>query len=366
MDQMLPLAPESELKAIAALSFDSLARLKNKKIFITGGTGFFGKWLMQSLLHMNKEQNANMHFTLVCRNTKRSLAEQSWLNSPSVKLIQADLKTYQPISEAFDFFIHAATSADAKLNQEQPEEMCATILDGTLSALKQARVSQKISGQISPFLLTSSGAVYGRQNYKINWLSEDQLQGPDITDANNAYAEAKRLSELYCQFANHRKEIDLKIARCFAFCGPYLPLDTHFAVGNFLRDALSNKTIVIKGDGSPQRTYMHPVDLIPWLLKILTHGQSGLPYNVGSDEKVTIGELAESVLKACRKVNSQLAQKPAQILGAPMDPALRNDYTPSIARAQEFLQLKLTYDLDKTLKATADWLHAHGLVKEIS
>ena len=129
MDQMLPLAPESELKAIAALSVDSLALLKNKKIFITGGTGFFGKWLMQSLLHMNKEQNANMHFTLVCRNTKRSLAEQSWLNSPSVKLIQADLKTYQPISEAFDFFIHAATSADAKLNQEQPEEMCATILE---------------------------------------------------------------------------------------------------------------------------------------------------------------------------------------------------------------------------------------------
>ncbi len=89
--------------------------------------------------------------------------------------------------------------------------------------------------------------------------------------------------------------MSVTIARLFAFHGPWLPTDRHFAVGNFIRDAMDGHDIVIRGDGTPVRSYLYAADMVAWLLTILARGESGRAYNVGSDRGVSVSELANLV-----------------------------------------------------------------------
>ena len=86
-----------------------------------------------------------------------------------------------------------------------------------------------------------------------------------------------------------------KIARCFAFVGPYMEMDKHFAIGNFIRDASAGKDIYIKGDGKALRTYLYVGELSVWLLEILINSSNNSIYNVGGSEIISISNLAEKI-----------------------------------------------------------------------
>jgi len=140
-------------------------------------------------------------------------------------------------------------------------------------------------------LFVSSGAVYGKQPATVPHVPETYAGSPDPLAPGNAYAEGKRAGEFLCAAFAAANDLEIPIARPFAFLGPGLPLERHFAAGNFLADALAGRPLAVNGDGTPYRSYMYPTDLTAWLLTILAKGQSGRAYNVGSDEAVTIGEL---------------------------------------------------------------------------
>jgi len=144
--------------------------------------------------------------------------------------------------------------------------------------------------------------------------------------------------------------LETKIARCFAFVGPYLPLNTHFAVGNFIRDALAGGPICVKGDGRPYRSYLYAADLAVWLWTILLRGAPGRPYNVGSEETISIADLAELVAeKFDPKPNANMA---ASASGA----ALPSRYVPCTKRAMVELQLQQTVDVSDAITKTMVWL----------
>jgi dTDP-glucose 4,6-dehydratase len=145
------------------------------------------------------------------------------------------------------------------------------------------------------------------------------------------------------------EQLKPKIARCFAFVGPYLPLDTHFAIGNFIRDALHGGPIVVKGDGTPRRSYLYAADLAIWLWTILLRGNSLKPYNVGGRHSFSISEIAQSVSgEFSNRINVEIRDVPD--FQKPED-----RYVPDTQRAQQELGLKETVPLEEGINKTKEW-----------
>ena len=171
---------------------------------------------------------------------------------------------------------------------------------------------------------------------------------PDPLNSNNAYGVAKRAAEHLCAIYSDQYNLETVIARCFAFVGPDLPLEVHFAIGNFIRDALWRDEITVSGDGTAVRSYMDQRDLASWLLAILEHGKSGHAYNLGSDQPITISDLAYLV----RDIISPV--KFVRILGKSIDDNGRNRYVPNIDKAQQSLDLTLRYTLKQSIQSTSE------------
>jgi len=157
------------------------------------------------------------------------------------------------------------------------------------------------------------------------------------------------LSELLCAIFQERSGVECKIARCWAFCGPHLPLNEHFAIGNFIGDVLAGRSIQIKGDGTPRRSYLYAADLAVWLWTILFRAPALVPINVGSAYDVSILELAQAVAATLNaQTEIRIAQKATQ-------GAIPARYVPCVGRAEQTLGLRETVSLEETIVRTAEW-----------
>jgi dTDP-glucose 4,6-dehydratase len=334
----------NDLNHILTHTKDIWEELRGQRLFITGGTGFFGCWLLESFIWANDQLDLKASAVVLTRNLNSFKQKAPHLAAhPAIQFHLGDVRSFEFPEGEFSYIIHAATEASAKLNQENPLLMFDTIVQGTRHTLEFAKFCKA-----KKFLLTSSGAVYGKQPPEITHIPEDYLGSPDLMNSSSAYAEGKRVAEMLCTLYAKQYGIETKIARCFAFVGPYLPLDVHFAIGNFIRDGIIGRPILIKGDGTPYRSYLYAADLAIWLWTILFKGKSCYPYNVGSDEDLTIADLAEVVSSIFKpKVEVIIAKEPI-----PNKPAER--YVPSVERAFSDLQLKPLISLQDSIIRTAD------------
>ncbi len=323
---------------------------RGASLFITGGTGFFGHWLLSSFAAANQRFGLRARALVLTRDAagfeKRA---PELVRDSAISLHAGDVRSFDFLSgdlpsSKFSHIIHGATPASAALNAERPLEMQDIIIEGTRRVLDLARQSPG-----AKLLLCSSGAVYGRQPPEIERLSEDYGGGPDCLDPGSAYAEGKRLAELACATYARQYEVQAKIARCYAFLGPHLPPDAHFAAGNFLRDALAGRPIRVNGDGTPYRSYLHPTDLMIWLWTILARGQTARAYNVGSEEAIGIGDLARLIAKTVAPGTR------VEILRSPVPGKLSARYVPSTARARGELGLVERIGLEEAIQRTAEW-----------
>jgi dTDP-glucose 4,6-dehydratase len=167
-------------------------------------------------------------------------------------------------------------------------------------------------------------------------------------DPNSAYGEGKRVGELLCAIAHKEHALETTIARCFAFVGPHLPLDAHFAIGNFIRDAMKGEPIKVK-DGTPYRSYLYAADLAVWLWTILFRGETCRPYNVGSDQEITISELAQTVASA---LGGSVTSSTSALKFS--SPATR--YVPDVSRIEKELGLAIAIKFSDSFQRVAVWL----------
>jgi dTDP-glucose 4,6-dehydratase len=139
------------------------------------------------------------------------------------------------------------------------------------------------------------------------------------------------------------------IARIFALLGPGMPLNGPFAAGNFIRDTLAAQAIHIQGDGRPLRSYLYMADLVVWLLRILESGASGQAYNVGSEQAVSIRELAQTIAQAAQ-IEPRLETGPTS-----NTQTLPPRYVPDTRKARHDLQLTQSTPLQAALTKTIQW-----------
>jgi len=339
----LPRADLDHVLAVAPLQWQEF---RGRRVLLTGGTGFVGTWLLASFLWADHEFDLDGHITVLSRAPEAFARRLPVLASdPAVTLVKGDMRSFD-LPAPFDFVVHAASQKPLDRSPAAQFARFEADVAGTRRVLDVARRSGA-----SRILFTSSGAVYGPQPAYLAHVGEDYTSGRDLADSLTAYGQAKHVSESLCMSLAAKTDVCCCIARCFAFVGPFLPLDGGYAAGDFLADALRGGPIDVKGDGTPYRSYLHAADLAAWLWTILLRGRSCRPYNVGSDRELTVGQLARRLAHLAGPDAEVRVRKPL-----PNHPVEPERYVPSIDRARSELGLGVFIDLDDALDRTWSWL----------
>lgn len=310
----------------------------SKRILLTGGTGFFGRALLRHTLA--SRMDADSSICVLSRQPDRFQAAYPDLASgDQISFVQGDIQDRDslPWDQSFTHVLHAAT--DSTLGPRlTPLQRFHQIVEGTTHILDLA-----VATGATRFLLTSSGGIYGPQPADLEAIPEDWPGSPALDVVSTAYSQAKRMAEHLCALYRDAHGLETVIARCFAFVGQDLPLDVHFAIGNFIRDALEAEAITVAGDGTPLRTYLDQRDLARWLWLLLMEGHDGETYNVGSDHVISIADLAHLVRDLLAP------SKPVRVLGQTDQAAARNRYVPSIVKVRLMHRIQPEFSLEEAI-----------------
>jgi dTDP-glucose 4,6-dehydratase len=332
---------EADLDRLLDRIGPELSELDGSSLFVTGATGFIGRWLLE-MLRRAHGRGIRVQTHILTRNPAGFSAKSPHLADHKDFVVHAgEIASFDISGLNPGFIFHAATDASAKLNQESPLRMFDTAVLGTRHLLTRAA-----EWQSKRMLFLSSGAIYGRQPPEVPAISESWGGAPDCLNPVNTYAESKRCAELLCAIASRDSDLDVSIARIFAVLGPGLELESHFAAGNFLSDAIAGRDVTVNGNGLAVRSYLYPTDLLAMLVKLLVRGASGKAYNVGSEEAVTIRELAE-------RISRIIGNGTTQVLGAADAGWNPGRYVPDVRAIRDDFGLEPMVDLDRAIRNTA-------------
>jgi nucleoside-diphosphate-sugar epimerase len=341
--------PEPELDEILDRTPGVWERLRGARLFLTGGTGFFGRWLLASLLRANARLGTEIRAVVMSRNPDGFIERFPEAADARLGFHAGDLRyTAFPVG-GFSHVLHVATDSKFAAEAEHLQ-----IMDGIVTGTRRVLDFAVHRAGARGFLYVSSGAVYGPLAAGRAGYSEDDPAAPPPEHHRSLIGNAKRMAEQMCTLYHRRHGLETRVARCFSFVGPHLPMDSYFAAGNFIRDACRADAIHVAGDGSPVRSYLYAADLTAWLWRILVDGKPNRPYNVGSDRPVSMKELAHAV-------RTRVAPEKPVIVRS--DAFRRPDlpvYVPDIERARQDLGLEVWTPLGEAIDRTARWYRTHG------
>lgn len=332
--------PLRDLDLICADLAQDVEHFRSKEILIYGGTGFIGKWLVAGLLHSNEQLGMDARLTLITRDARLA---QTQINVPKgnrVNFIQHDLALSALTEEiTADFVFHAATPTMKVTGSNNPKAVVAS----TVNAANHAASLSSRNNDKPMIVHLSSGAVYGPQAMDMELRLETDR---NVYNSESSYTRAKLAAEDILYSAYTTGKILYQSPRLFAFAGPFIPLDAHFAVGNFIKDGLSERAIKLTGSPLTKRSYLYPVDLVSILLRT-TKINLYQNFNIGSDKSVGMFELGELV--------SHLTSKKGISLDS--SNSVPTNYVPDISFVRDFMHYPTILDLESGLERWIAWLN---------
>lgn len=319
-----------------------LELLLRGKVLVTGGGGFVGRWLVTTLANASHEFSVSGSVTSLSRTTPKWQADL--VKDGLLSVVNHDLRYPLQISKEYSCVFHCAVPASAELNVQDPELMQSTIEEGTQNVINH------FEGTKARIVNVSSGAVYGTQPPDKFCLEEEWVESPLHQLPESAYHRGKFNAEKMLNASVLRGDIDAVHARLFAFLAPHLPLDSHFAAGNFLSDAKNGRRVRVRGDGRTLRSYMYGTDLAIWLFKVAVSGQLGRSYNIGSPFPVSIFDLAQLVtaISGCPSPVDEIAPADSGVFV--------HRYIPCTHRIERELGVRLSINLEQAIRRTLKWL----------
>ena len=337
-----PPVPVDQLDEVLLPWAQAGAKLKGGRVFLTGGTGTIGTWLLELFCRANARWALDARVQVLSRDPGGFRAKCPHLaEDPAVTFLEGDIRGFGP-PEPCGWVIHGAADASGERSYTDLLGHLDTLVLGTRHLLERA-----LAAGAARVLLLSSGAVYGRQPPDLERIPETFPGAPDCLDPGSRYAQGKRMAEHLCMVFQHQFGLEAVIARGFALVGPHLPLDAHLAAGNFIRDALAGGPVQVLGDGTPWRSYLYAADYAMACWLALLNGRPGRAYNVGSGEAIQLADLARLVARprGLEVVIRGLARE-----GVPAE-----RYVPSVQRIQDELGFRPKIDLTEAIRRTMDW-----------
>lgn len=262
---------------------------RGKTILVTGGTGFFGVWILCALTLLRKNLGGDLRILALSRAPGNFIKNYSELTFHSeIEYITGDIRSFKLNKDIqVTHLIHmATTSAKETFSGSDQLEKLEMLHEGT------KRILCECGQSLEKVLFTSSGVAYGINNEK--FITEDSFTAPDTMDIGSGLSLGKLVAEYIIAYYSSKFNYKYSVARCFAFTGPYLPLKLHYAFGNFIDNALNGESMNIRSDGKDYRSYLYIADAVAWLLRLLTEPKNEI-FNVGSSSAITISELANKI-----------------------------------------------------------------------
>lgn len=297
---------------------------------VTGGAGFLGSHLIDTLLNIPNEKVICVDNFLT--GDKKNISK--WINNPKFKFIKHDITN--PLSLNVQKIWHLACPASPYYYQNNPIETLKTSFLGTYNMLNLAKENK------ATLLMASTSEVYGDP------LEHPQSEGyrgsVNVIGIRSCYDEGKRVAETLCADYQRIYNVNLRIVRIFNTYGPGMRPNDGRVVSNFIVQALQNKPLTIYGNGNQTRSFCYVDDLINGMCMLMKSNFT-LPLNIGNPYEVSINKLSDLIIK---KINPSLHKVYVSL--PEDDPQKRN---PSVDLAKQKLKwepkINLSEGLDKTI-----------------
>ena len=342
------LSIEDEIRELMPALTEVLQDLDGARILISGGTGFVGQWLISALHYARKESPIRFEIDVISRYGRNNSPFNPEITGSLNWILKDFTKDTELLEEPYSHYVLGSTpSVSSKGSCD-----LSLVRDATINGTRTILDSIKMQGILARVINLSSGAAssleFDEPKFEIDACPAEHFIDPAAN-----YAHAKLQSEKLISEASKDGKLSGCNLRLFAFAGPLLALDEHFAVGNFMRDALNRLPISINGNPNTLRSYMYPTDLVRWILRILVSDKTGT-FSVGNPSPVSIAELARTI----SRITSQ-----SEVI-FPVNNGQFTSYYPDTSLTESTFDLTLEVDFETSILNWWTWLNSTNFTEE--
>lgn len=264
-----------------------------KKVLITGGAGFIGSNLCKTLLDKGYVVIAVDNLITSSEENIQKLSHRENFTFIKHDVVNPFSKSLLAEIAGVDSIFHLACPTGVPNIETLGEEMIRTCSEGTRNVLEVARINK------AKLLLTSSSEIYG--DPLVRPQKETYTGNVDPIGLRSPYEEGKRIAETWVELYVRKYATDAKIVRIFNTYGPQMSMADSRVIPNFVASLKNGKPLTVQGEGLQKRTFCYVDDLIHGFITVIEKGKAGDVYNVGSDQEITIIELARLLSKLAGK-----------------------------------------------------------------